>query len=163
MCSLRSASGIRAISVLPPTPPNRHSVTPVACSENSEKFTPLPSGVAPSGYGVPGRISDLGFAIWKVTLMASREDSGNRGDLTGHSRYYFTNAPRRFLFRFLQHQQLLRCIPPARDLRTQRRARELDAGAFRRAVPRHRLRHDGDDAAQGSLPVARSRALCGPD
>src|ERR1700684_2550303 len=159
MCSLRSASGIRAISDLPPTPPNRHSVTPVACSENSEKFTPLPSGVAPSGYGGPGRISDLGFSILKVTLLASRDDSGNRWRFHRPLALLFTNAARRFLFRFLQHQQLLRCVPPARDLRTQRRARELDSGAFRRAVSRHRLRHDGDDAAQGSLLVARPRAL----
>ena len=28
---------------------NRHSSTPVACSENSAKFTPAPSQVAPSG------------------------------------------------------------------------------------------------------------------
>src|ERR1700687_3098626 len=81
MCSVRSTNGIRSISVLPPTPPNKHSVTPVACSENIEKFTPAPSGVAPSGYGAPGRISNLDFDILKLTLMASRKDSGNRRDL----------------------------------------------------------------------------------
>lgn len=80
MCSVRSTSGIRAISVLPATaaPPNRHSIAPVACSENIEKFTPAPSQVAPSGYGKPGRISNLVFGILKMTLMASRTDDGNR-------------------------------------------------------------------------------------
>src|SRR5271156_5836165 len=122
MCSLRSASGIRAISDLPPTPPNRHSVTPVACSENSEKFTPLPSGVAPSGYGVPGRISDLDFGILKVTLMASRDDGGNPWRFHRPLALVYwrlNNAARRFLFRFFPHQQLLYLRPPARELRPQ--------------------------------------------
>src|SRR5437868_5506960 len=33
---------------------NRHSSTFSACAENSAKLTPLPSQVAPSGYGSPG-------------------------------------------------------------------------------------------------------------
>ena len=64
-------------------PPNRHSVAPVACSENIEKFTPASSQVAPSGYGVPGRILNLVFGILKMTLMASRTDGGNRCGCTG--------------------------------------------------------------------------------
>src|SRR5258705_3047065 len=34
---------------------NRHNSTFVACSENSVKFTPPPSRVAPSGDGRPGQ------------------------------------------------------------------------------------------------------------
>src|SRR5271166_2598791 len=99
MCSVRSTSGIRAISMLPaiPAPPNRQSVTPVACSENIEKFTPAPSPVAPNGYGVPGKISNLGFDILKVTLMASRNDSGNRCDFNTQSRYYRDGLPMRIV------------------------------------------------------------------
>src|SRR5216683_2020192 len=67
----------------------------------------------------------------------------------------------RFLFRFLEHQQLFRSVSAARDLPTHRRAGELDAGAFRGALSRHQLRRDGDVAPEGALFMARSRALCG--
>src|SRR5216683_599492 len=67
----------------------------------------------------------------------------------------------RLLFRFLEHQQLFRSVSAARDLPTHRRAGELDAGAFRGALSRHRLRRDGDVAPEGALFMARSRALCG--
>src|SRR5713226_5435770 len=44
---------IRAISRLPFGPSNKHSSTLVAFCEKSEKLTPVPSHVAPSGYGCP--------------------------------------------------------------------------------------------------------------
>jgi hypothetical protein len=50
----------------------------VACSENIEKFTPVSSQVAPSGYGTPGKVANVDFGILKVTLMASRKVSSNR-------------------------------------------------------------------------------------
>ncbi|HXM07210.1 MAG TPA: hypothetical protein VN936_07090, partial [Candidatus Acidoferrum sp.] len=52
----------------------------MACSENIEKFTPASSQVAPSGYGAPGRVANVDLGILKLTLMASRNVSGNRCD-----------------------------------------------------------------------------------
>jgi len=49
--------------LLPFIPPKRQRSTPVACSENSAKFVPFPSQLAPSGYGAPGKILDLVFGI----------------------------------------------------------------------------------------------------
>src|SRR5712691_458971 len=46
---------------------NRHNSTFSACAENSAKFTPLPSQVAPSGWGWPGHTFDDGInrpAAW---------------------------------------------------------------------------------------------------
>src|SRR4028119_666645 len=45
---------MRVCSRASPGPSNRHRSTPVAFSENSAKFTPLPSQVAPSGTGWAG-------------------------------------------------------------------------------------------------------------
>src|SRR5262245_44428776 len=45
---------IRLVSWFRFSPSNKQSSTPVAFSENSAKFTPDPSQVAPSGYGLPG-------------------------------------------------------------------------------------------------------------
>src|SRR5438477_8068143 len=38
---------------------NKQRSTPVACSEKIAKLTPLPSQVAPSGYGFPGQVSTV--------------------------------------------------------------------------------------------------------
>src|SRR5579862_8413621 len=38
-----------------PESSKRHNSTFSACSENKAKFTPSPSQVAPSGYGLPGQ------------------------------------------------------------------------------------------------------------
>src|SRR5207248_9121841 len=53
--SVCSERGMVSDSLSPAAESNRHSSTRDACSENSAKFTPTPSHVAPSGYGVPGQ------------------------------------------------------------------------------------------------------------
>src|SRR5580704_10274503 len=78
MCSVRSVIRIRAISSLPDAPPNKHNIAPVACSEKIEKFAPALSQLAPSGYCIPGRATNLDLGILTVPLMASASDSGNR-------------------------------------------------------------------------------------
>src|SRR5580704_5138806 len=80
MCSVRSVIRIRAISSLPDAPPNKHNIAPVACSEKIEKFAPALSQLAPSGYCIPGRATNLDLGILTVPLMASASDSGNHRD-----------------------------------------------------------------------------------
>src|SRR5215510_14568867 len=53
---------MRAISRLPSGPSNKQSSTLVEFCEKSEKFTPLPSHVAPSGYGCPSHTS-IAFSV----------------------------------------------------------------------------------------------------
>ena len=50
------AAGSATVSGAPYGSSNRQSSTASACSLNSAKLTPLPSQVAPSGYGCPGCI-----------------------------------------------------------------------------------------------------------
>src|SRR5262245_61868136 len=57
--SVCSCSGIVSDSTSASTESNRQSSTRVACSENTAKFTPTPSHVAPSGYGEPGQTRKL--------------------------------------------------------------------------------------------------------
>src|SRR5712691_8100503 len=64
---------IRAISRLPSGPSNKHSSTLAAFCEKSEKFTPLPSQVAPSGYGCPSHTFILAYAFYGfVTLSEAK-------------------------------------------------------------------------------------------
>jgi hypothetical protein len=58
---------------------NKQSSTCVAFSENSAKFTPLPSHVAPRGAGLPGQI-----VWWLIILLAEsveREAKEWNGDI----------------------------------------------------------------------------------
>jgi hypothetical protein len=50
---------INSTQVSCPSSATKHSSTFVATSEKSAKFTPVPSKVAPNGYGRPGHISIL--------------------------------------------------------------------------------------------------------
>src|SRR5262249_42952773 len=56
----------RAISRLPSGPSNKHSSTLVEFCEKSEKLTPLPSQVAPSGYGCPSHTSITFSSVFPV-------------------------------------------------------------------------------------------------
>src|SRR5438874_13834600 len=72
--SVCSGSAIRCDSLVASAESNRHSSTLVPCSEKSAKFTPSPSQVAPSGYGLPGQtISSL-----CLSNETSREEYGGR-------------------------------------------------------------------------------------
>ena len=58
---------IRSVSVSPAS--NRHTSTFVACAENREKLTPLPSQVAPRGRGSPSRIRFVEIAVTSTLMM----------------------------------------------------------------------------------------------
>src|SRR5580765_3787349 len=64
---VRSVSGTVSDSVVASSVSKRQSSTFVACSENSAKFTPEPSQVAPSGYGDPGQAL-IGGSLYSVIL-----------------------------------------------------------------------------------------------
>src|SRR4051794_6246646 len=57
--SVCSGKGMVSDSTSASRESKRQSSTRVACSENSAKFTPTPSHVAPSGYGAPGQTLKL--------------------------------------------------------------------------------------------------------
>src|SRR2546425_3620018 len=54
---------------------NKQSSTPVACSEKIAKLTPLPSQVAPSGYGFPGQV--LTVVIKRDVLISHANTTRN--------------------------------------------------------------------------------------
>src|SRR3954452_8144422 len=84
MSSVRSGSGMRSVSRRP-SRSNRHSSTFIALAENSAKFVPRPSQVAPSGNGDPAE-------MWPLDLRNEKE-GGKRWDnnmqlraVAGHKR-----------------------------------------------------------------------------
>src|SRR5690606_24441235 len=70
-----SGSSMRSSSRLPWLS-NRQSSTLVACAENSAKFTPSPSQVAPRGKGWPSAIRERCWAVrpWLLPLLAFMVD-----------------------------------------------------------------------------------------
>src|SRR5687768_3774345 len=67
--SVCSGRGIVSDSTSSVAELKRHSSTRVACSENSAKFTPMPSQVAPSGYGAPGQTRNDAIGTEKPTTL----------------------------------------------------------------------------------------------
>src|SRR5262249_46330081 len=71
---------MRSISRSPPGS-NRHSSTRSALAENSAKFVPLPSQVAPSGDGAPVESRPLRLLITQFRPGLLQFDAGKLDDL----------------------------------------------------------------------------------
>src|SRR5581483_11484963 len=80
--SVRSTSAMQADSRSASFESKRHSSTLVALREKSAKFTPEPSHVAPSGWGLPGQ-----------TLMARRLSAAPFGAQVEGVERFFPERP----------------------------------------------------------------------
>src|SRR5262245_17032551 len=75
---------MRSSSVRPASS-NRQSSTLVALAENSEKFTPSPSHVAPRGLGEPSLIRDFRMTAGMVAPFLPRTDAAGGGAIPDNS------------------------------------------------------------------------------
>src|SRR5579872_617497 len=73
---------------LPSSPPKRQTSTPVAFSDARAKFTPTPSQVAPSGYGLPGNVFiSFDWTICDASAFVSIEDTFVHREKTGRDQH----------------------------------------------------------------------------
>src|SRR5659263_277305 len=73
-----ASSSVSSNRVSSPARLNKQSSTRSATSENRAKFVPMPSYVAPSGYGVPGQIC---MGILRLTSLGSAPAAQASGGL----------------------------------------------------------------------------------
>src|SRR3982751_1103687 len=79
----------------------RQSSPRVACSENSAKFTPTPSQVAPSGYGAPGQTLMLFLGTVRISPEAATKSAGSSSRIEYHVQLARGNRARRVASRLL--------------------------------------------------------------
>src|SRR4051794_4319307 len=80
MCQTRSVCSrirMRTVSEAPVGSSNRHRSTASVCSLNRAKLTPLPSQVAPSGWGCPGDVLMVVMDGYRCEIRTGRRPSAS--------------------------------------------------------------------------------------